>query len=235
MEAMIRRALGGTFDAFAASSKNTISKQTALGRQLGARQASTAGVSTRAYAPWQQRTAQQSRSGTRGYSQFTSPLRWKSSPKRSFHTSKARKSPGAASGAKENIPEVSLSLSQRLKKLSREYGWSAVGVYLTFSILDFPFCFLLVRMVGVDKIAAVEHYVVSNVKQLIPENVREWWHDYRAQMKQASREKLGEEVTQNVEMAGWGVEEAEQKNKSQASESCRRCYHSYPLSDTLSK
>ena len=45
-----------------------------------------------------------------------------------------------------------LTLSQRLKKLSREYGWSAVGVYLTLSVLDFPFCFLLVRIVGTDTI-----------------------------------------------------------------------------------
>jgi hypothetical protein len=46
----------------------------------------------------------------------------------------------------------SRSLSGRLKKLSREYGWSAVGVYLTLSALDFPFCYLLVRYVGADTI-----------------------------------------------------------------------------------
>lgn len=48
--------------------------------------------------------------------------------------------------------EVPLSLAGRLKKLSREYGWSAVGVYAGLSILDFPFCFLIVRIVGADKI-----------------------------------------------------------------------------------
>jgi hypothetical protein len=39
-----------------------------------------------------------------------------------------------------------------MKKLSREYGWSAVGIYLALSVLDFPFCFLLVRTVGTEKI-----------------------------------------------------------------------------------
>lgn len=57
---------------------------------------------------------------------------------------------GNQSGAKK--AEESLSLSGRLKKLSREYGWSAVGVYFGLSILDFPFCFLFVRLVGAEKI-----------------------------------------------------------------------------------
>lgn len=51
-------------------------------------------------------------------------------------------------------PQEKLSLGQRLKKLSKEYGWSAVGVYLALSVLDFPFCFLLVRIVGTDTIGA---------------------------------------------------------------------------------
>lgn len=68
------------------------------------------------------------------------------SSRRTFRFS-ARQSSSADGAAKE-----SLSLSQRLKKLSREYGWSAVGVYLALSVLDFPFCFLLVRIVGTDRI-----------------------------------------------------------------------------------
>lgn len=43
-------------------------------------------------------------------------------------------------------------MSARLKKLSREYGWTALGVYFGLSVLDFPFCFLLVRTVGTEKI-----------------------------------------------------------------------------------
>ena len=60
-----------------------------------------------------------------------------------------------------------LSLSQRLKKLSREYGWSAVGVYLALSALDFPFCFLAVRLLGTDRIGHWEHVVVTWVKDLV--------------------------------------------------------------------
>lgn len=44
------------------------------------------------------------------------------------------------------------TLRGRMAKLSREYGWSVVGVYLLLTALDFPFCYLLVRWVGVDKI-----------------------------------------------------------------------------------
>jgi hypothetical protein len=58
-------------------------------------------------------------------------------------------------------PEPALSLSQRLKKLSREYGWTAVGVYFALSALDFPFCFVAVRMLGTDRIGRWEHNVVG--------------------------------------------------------------------------
>lgn len=75
-------------------------------------------------------------------STFTSPLR------RMFHSSKSRWSQAAPNAEATQ----SLSLGQRLKKLSREYGWSAVGVYFALSVLDFPFCFLLVRAVGTDRI-----------------------------------------------------------------------------------
>ncbi|KAF1922039.1 hypothetical protein BDU57DRAFT_511164 [Ampelomyces quisqualis] len=56
-------------------------------------------------------------------------------------------------------PEPALSLSQRLKQLSREYGWTAVGVYFALSVLDFPFCFLAVRLLGTDRIGHYEHAI----------------------------------------------------------------------------
>ncbi len=73
-------------------------------------------------------------------------------PKRQFHTCKMRKNAAqqAAEGAQKEAEPT--TLSARLKKLSKEYGWVAVGVYLSMSVLDFPFCFLLVRMVGTDRI-----------------------------------------------------------------------------------
>ncbi|EUC44961.1 hypothetical protein COCMIDRAFT_5811 [Bipolaris oryzae ATCC 44560] len=54
-------------------------------------------------------------------------------------------------------PEPASSLSQRLKKLSREYGWTALAVYLGLSLLDFPLCFLAVRLLGTDRIGHYEH------------------------------------------------------------------------------
>ncbi|KAI5297941.1 hypothetical protein KEM55_004026 [Ascosphaera atra] len=59
------------------------------------------------------------------------------------------------------------SLSQRLKIMSREYGWAAVGVYLALSALDFPFCYLLVRSFGVERIGHVEKTVVNAFKGIV--------------------------------------------------------------------
>lgn len=64
-------------------------------------------------------------------------------------------------------PEPAPSLSQRLKKLSREYGWLALGVYAGLTVLDFPFCFLGVRMLGTDRIGHYEHVVVESIKSVL--------------------------------------------------------------------
>jgi N-terminal acetyltransferase 2 len=44
------------------------------------------------------------------------------------------------------------TLGARMRKLSREYGWSALGVYLALTAIDFPFCYMLVRYLGAEKI-----------------------------------------------------------------------------------
>ncbi|KAL0639396.1 DUF1279 superfamily [Maublancomyces gigas] len=56
------------------------------------------------------------------------------------------------------------SLSQRLKALSKEYGYSALGVYLALSALDFPFCFLAVRYLGAERVGLWEEAAVQFVK-----------------------------------------------------------------------
>ncbi|KID87186.1 peptide alpha-N-acetyltransferase [Metarhizium guizhouense ARSEF 977] len=118
----------------------------------------------------------------------------------------------------QNGTQEKLTLSQRLKRLSKEYGWSAVGVYLALSVLDFPFCFLLVRIVGTDTIGKIEHYVVSTVKRFIPESVRQKWHEYWQSIKSKEVETMGNDnISDKVEMAGWGVEEAQERNKEEAS------------------
>lgn len=67
--------------------------------------------------------------------------------KRGFRFSPWRRNKGNGGKAEE-----SLSLGQRFRKLSREYGKAAVVVYFLLSILDYPFFFLLVRAVGTERV-----------------------------------------------------------------------------------
>ncbi|KAM0366549.1 hypothetical protein ACHAO7_006032 [Fusarium culmorum] len=109
-------------------------------------------------------------------------------------------------------------LSAKLRKLTKEYGWVTVGVYLGLSVLDFPFCFLFVRMVGPEKIGEVEHRVMSTVKQMIPDSVREAWHTYWQSFRKAEAKALGDdEISDKMEMATWGVEKAQERNRVDAS------------------
>lgn len=71
---------------------------------------------------------------------------------------------GSAGNSQNGTGTEKPSLSDRLKKLSREYGWTALGVYLALSALDFPFCFAAVRLLGVERIGHYEHVVVEFVK-----------------------------------------------------------------------
>lgn len=66
---------------------------------------------------------------------------------RGFRFSPWRRSKGAGAGGEE-----SLSMGQRFRKLSKEYGKAAVVVYFALSILDYPFFFLLVRLVGTERV-----------------------------------------------------------------------------------
>ncbi|KAI1207373.1 uncharacterized protein F4807DRAFT_435555 [Annulohypoxylon truncatum] len=138
------------------------------------------------------------------------------STRRSFHrTSRLR---DAKSAPKNSTAEEPQGITAKLKKLSREYGWAALGVYLGLTVLDFPFCFLLVRSVGTEKIGEIEHYVVSNVSKLIPQSVRNWWKEYREALRTAKKEQLGDgETSEHDEVADWGVEEAEKRHKAEAS------------------
>lgn len=98
-----------------------------------------------------------------------------------------------------------------MKKLSREYGWSALGVYLSLSALDFPFCFLAVRWLGTDRIAHWEHVVVETfwkgMESVYPEARAKLW-------PQSDEKQVVEEGAR--EGGGWGVEEADARNKSES-------------------
>lgn len=109
-------------------------------------------------------------------------------------------------------PEQALTLSQRFKKLSREYGWSALGVYLLLSALDFPFCFLAVRTLGTERIAYWEHLIVEG-----------FWTLVRVAMPDAGKQQ--EATAEAVAREGadtWdhGVEAADAKNKSDKACTC---------------
>ncbi|KAL8937727.1 MAG: hypothetical protein Q9211_003540 [Gyalolechia sp. 1 TL-2023] len=111
-------------------------------------------------------------------------------------------------------PQPSLSLSQRLRKLSREYGWSALGVYMLLSALDFPFCFLAVRWVGTEKIGHWESVIVDQfwrLFDLLPFSSRS-----EPQVVQAV-EGTGPNIdgSEVVEGYGHGLKEAEERNKSE--------------------
>lgn len=166
-------------------------------------------------------------------STFFQQTRWPR-PRRAQQTRQQSTGPGSSSGPGSTTSDANLSLSQRLRKLSREYGWSALGVYLALSALDFPFCFLAVRVIGTERIGHLEHVVVSAFWKIVP---------YPKPVGTATAEALPGEVegTSAVQASesdaetavkpstepGWGVQEAEARNKSDASMSflSRRAGH----------
>lgn len=100
--------------------------------------------------PWRQTLA---RTNLRANATSQGAYAW-TTPRRGFRSTAWRRS-----GANNGKPvEEKLSLGARLKKLSKEYGWTAVGVYLALSALDFPFCFLFVRVVGTETIGKIAFY-----------------------------------------------------------------------------
>lgn len=92
------------------------------------------------------------------------------------------------------------SLSARMRKLSREYGWSALGVYLGLSALDFPFCFLAVRLLGTERIGRWEDVIV----QAFWRGVEKVYPEARANTVAV----LGDGAREG---GNWGVEEADAK------------------------
>lgn len=54
-----------------------------------------------------------------------------------------------------------------MRKLSREYGYAAVGVYLALTALDLPFCYLAVSYLGTERIGRWEHVILSYIKGIV--------------------------------------------------------------------
>jgi hypothetical protein len=54
-----------------------------------------------------------------------------------------------------------------MRKLSREYGYSALGVYIGLLVLDFPFCYLAVQYMGAERIGRYEHVIMERLKDIV--------------------------------------------------------------------
>jgi len=112
----------------------------------------------------------------------------------------------------------SLSLSERLKKLSREYGWSALGVYLLLSALDFPFCFLAVRLFGTDRIGQVEQTVVNTFWKVVEVAFPNARHGAE-QAVESAEDVVGDAIAREGG-ARWGVDEARARNQGEEASTC---------------
>ena len=99
------------------------------------------------------------------------------------------------------------SLSQKLRKLSREYGWSALGVYLLLSALDFPFCFAAVRLLGADRIGHYEDVIL----QTVADGVHAVWPSN--QDEEFDSEEVGEENKVEAEKMEEQTKQATAKKK----------------------
>lgn len=68
-------------------------------------------------------------------------------------------------------------------------------------------------------LAEAEHFVVSNVSKVIPQSVKDMWTECRQSFQKAEHDPVGNDnASENAEMVGWGVKEAQQRNKEEASE-----------------
>lgn len=101
-----------------------------------------------------------------------------------------------------------------MRKLSREYGWAAFGIYLGLSALDFPFCFLAVRWLGTDRIGQWEHAVVEWVRRAIP---FQWPEKYGGPKKAPVEE---EPVDGAIAVYDHGVRQAEAANTGEQASEC---------------
>jgi hypothetical protein len=110
--------------------------------------------------------------------------------RRTFRTYRPRfnNNKSVGPGYTYQAPNATPSLSQRLKTLSREYGWSALWIYLFLSALDFPFCFAAVKLLGADKIGHYEHVIVESVKGAVN---KVWPGAFKESEEQSEDEDFG--------------------------------------------
>ncbi|RKF56271.1 putative N-terminal acetyltransferase 2 [Golovinomyces cichoracearum] len=151
-------------------------------------------------------------------SQIISLLNRKNSWHRQLHGSFKMKTQKPSAPKSED-----LKFGARLRKLSREYGWAAFGVYLTLSALDFPLCYLMVRFLGPEKIGEWEETVISGVKSLIPEKIKMTYDEWHSSINKvevffpSNSEKDDSNINNITKTASNQLEEAKENHKKDAS------------------
>ena len=60
-------------------------------------------------------------------------------------------------------PPPNASLTVRLKHLIKSYGWYALGVYITFSTIDFGIAFALINFFGAEQVGQLTAYIKSHI------------------------------------------------------------------------
>jgi hypothetical protein len=75
-------------------------------------------------------------------------------------------------------PPKKATIRERLRFLSRRYGWWALGVYLLASLVDFSLTFLAIHMLGADHIRDLENrfrrYIGMGKRELEDHEVAAW-------------------------------------------------------------
>ena len=74
------------------------------------------------------------------------------------------------------------------------------------------------NQLGSNTIGKLEHYIVSSATNLIPDSIRKLWRENWAKIKKTENKALGsDDVSETVEMMGWGVETAQEHDDEEAS------------------
>ncbi|CAD6500929.1 BgTH12-06633, partial [Blumeria graminis f. sp. triticale] len=123
----------------------------------------------------------------------------------------------AAQGLETLPPSLPSYETSVFGKAKREYGWSAFGVYLALSALDFPLCLLLVRHLGADKIGELEDHIISTVDKIIPDQIQKIYYEAKTSIIQPKDQRFCEEqVVESGGNTGLKMEDNE-RNKKNAS------------------
>lgn len=86
-------------------------------------------------------------------------------PSRPYSSSYSHPHPNPSPNPSPEPEPASIPLTQRLKALSKKYGWWAVGVYTAISLVDFSIAFLGVSYFGAERVQMYEKKVMDWVKR----------------------------------------------------------------------